>query len=88
MPLLERGKRRVEVVWERRQVRSSVWDVPSVRCLTAIQMEMPSGQFIYNHTHAWERGKSQQRHTMGLSHLEVTKSQGLVLNMTTPEKKS
>lgn len=76
LPLLERGKRRVEVVWERRQVRSSVWDVQSVRCLMAIQMEMPSGQFIYNLTQAWERGKSQQRHTVGLSHLEVTKSPG------------
>lgn len=86
MPLLERGNLRVEVVWGRRQVRNSVWNTQSFRHFTVIQMEMPGGQFIYNHTQAWERGESQQRYKVGLSHLEMTKSPGLSLDMITPEK--
>ena len=46
----------------------------SVRCRMDIQMEMPNGQFVCNPTQAGERGKSEQRSSVGLSHVEGMKS--------------
>lgn len=45
----------------------------SVRCRMHIRMEMPNGQFVHSPTQAWERRTSEQRSSVGLSHVEGMK---------------